>query len=134
MSERILGKHTVELDQQGTLTLYGPEGRMALPYDEAYHLLTWLYSQQSTLNKLIQEDTEQQGEPHLKIRLYQDDLSHLDELKAVIPGLEERKPAVKVLDARWDRVSERALQLLKELQLEYSVHPMLLDDEIFAQG
>jgi hypothetical protein len=134
MSERILGKHTAELDEQGTLTLYGPEGRMTLPYDEAYHLLAWLYSQQSTLNKLIQEDMDQQGEQHLTIRLYQDDLSHLDELKAAIPSLEERKPAVKVLDARWDRVSERALQLLKELQLEYSVHPMLLDDEIFAQG
>ena len=59
MSERILGRHTAELDEQGTLTLYGPGARMALPYDEAYTLLTWLdKNHRDTLFWLVQEDQE----------------------------------------------------------------------------
>ena len=59
MSERILGRHTAELDEQGTLTLYGPGARMALPYDEAYALLTWLdENHRDTLFWLVQEDQE----------------------------------------------------------------------------
>jgi hypothetical protein len=59
MSERILGRHTAELDEQGTLTLYGPGTRMALPYDEAYALLTWLdENHRDTLFRLVQEDQE----------------------------------------------------------------------------
>ena len=63
MSECILGKHTAELDEQGTLTLYGPGTRMSLPYDEAYALLTWLYeTHRGTLYQLTHEDqvSEQQ--------------------------------------------------------------------------
>jgi hypothetical protein len=59
MREHILGRHTAELDEQGTLTLYGPEVRMALPYDEAYALLTWLdENHRDTLFTLVQEDQE----------------------------------------------------------------------------
>ncbi|HEX6557023.1 MAG TPA: hypothetical protein VF026_29945 [Ktedonobacteraceae bacterium] len=57
MSECILGRHTAELDEQGTLTLYGPGLRMALPYDEAYALLTWLSeNHRDTLYWLTHED------------------------------------------------------------------------------
>ena len=57
MSECILGRHTAELDEQGTLTLYGPGLRVALPYDEAYTLLTWLYeNHRDTLYWLNHED------------------------------------------------------------------------------
>jgi len=57
MSERILGRHTAELDEQGTLTLYGPRSRVALPYDEAYALLIWLYeNHRDTLYQLAHED------------------------------------------------------------------------------
>ena len=57
MSERILGRHTAELDEQGTLTLYGPRSRVALPYDEAYALLIWLYeNHRDTLYWLTHED------------------------------------------------------------------------------
>lgn len=58
-SECILGKHTVELNEQGTLILYGPDIRMALPYDEAYALLTWLYeNHRQTLYELVHEELE----------------------------------------------------------------------------
>src|SRR6266702_6349180 len=135
MSEHILGKHTVELDEQGTLTLYGAGTQMALAYDEAYKLLIWLYRQRTTLSKFVQEDAQQQaGEKQLEIRLYQDDLDHLDELKGTIPGLQERRPAVKVLDARLETVTEQALRLLHELRLEYIVHPLLEESDSFAQG
>ncbi len=59
MSECILGKHSAELDEQGTLTLYGSGVRMALAYDEAYALLTWLYeNHRDTLYRLTHEDQE----------------------------------------------------------------------------
>lgn len=65
MSECILGRHTAELDEQGMLTLYGPGARMALPYDEAYALLTWLdENHRHTLFRLVQED--QESELYLK--------------------------------------------------------------------
>lgn len=63
-SEHILGRHTAELDEQGTLTLYGPGTRMALPYDEAYALLTWLYeNHRDALYSLAHE--EQRAEQQL---------------------------------------------------------------------
>lgn len=64
MSECILGRHTAELDEQGTLTLYGPGTRMMLPYDEAYALLIWLdENHRDTLYWLAHED--QGAEQHL---------------------------------------------------------------------
>ena len=76
----------------------------------------------------------QSGEKRLEIRLYQEDLEHLDKLRAAIPSLHESRPAVKILDAQLDPVTERAIQLLKELQLEYKIHPLLEDNDAFAQG
>ncbi len=70
----------------------------------------------------------------LEIHLYQEDLSYLDDLKAAIPDLHERGSIVKVLDARWETVSERALQLLKAYQIKYHIHPLLEDDDTYAQG
>ncbi len=64
MSDCSLGRHSAELDEQGTLTLYGTEGRVALPYNEAYALLTWLSEKhRDTLYRLTHEDQEpeQQG-------------------------------------------------------------------------
>lgn len=134
MSEYHLGKHTVKLDEQGTLTLYDAGTQVTLAADEAYKLLTWLSAQKATLASFASEEQQQGGDKQLVIRLYQDDLSHLDELKEAIPGLHERKPAAKVLDAQFETVPERALQLLRQLRLEYMIHPLLEEDDAFAQG
>ncbi|HZU02753.1 MAG TPA: hypothetical protein VFA10_23995 [Ktedonobacteraceae bacterium] len=57
MSEHILGRHTAELNEQGTLTLYGPGTQLSLPYDEAYALLQWLdENHRDTLYRLTHED------------------------------------------------------------------------------
>ncbi len=102
---------------------------------EALDLLQWLSDHKDALYSFTAVDTSRApGEKLLEIHLHEEDLGHLDELKAAIPDLHERKPIVKVLDARWDTITERALQLLKEYQLEYVVHPMLEDHEAFAQG
>jgi hypothetical protein len=59
MSERILGKHSAELDEQGRLILYGPGTRLTLPYDEAYQLLVFLYDQRDMLYQLVHDDTDE---------------------------------------------------------------------------
>ena len=57
MSECILGRHTAELNEQGTLTLYGPRTQVALSYDEAYTLLKWLHeNHRDTLYRLAHDD------------------------------------------------------------------------------
>jgi hypothetical protein len=33
-----------------------------------------------------------------------------------------------------ETISEQALQLLKEYQIEYHIHPLLEDDDVYAQG
>lgn len=103
---------------------------------EALDLLHWLSDRKDTLYSLTHQVTDQpSAEKHLQIHLHQEDLAHLDELKAVIPDLHEHRPVVKVLDAPLDTVTERALQLLKDLQIEYTVHPLLLEEhDAFAQG
>lgn len=59
MSEYILGRHTVELDEQGRLTLYSEDSHMSLPYDEAYALLVWLCeNHRETLYQLVHDDVE----------------------------------------------------------------------------
>jgi hypothetical protein len=102
---------------------------------EALDLLQWLSERKDVLYSFTAVDINlAPGEKLLEIHLHEEDLEHLEELKAAIPDLQERRPIVKVLDARWDTITERALQLLKEYQLEYVVHPMLEDHEAFAQG
>ena len=113
----------------GGICITGNQVQIHLTPDEAYALWQWLSARKDTFQT---HASEKQLE--LEIHLYQQDLSHLDELKAAIPDLHERGPIVKVLDARWETVSERALQLLKDFQIEYHIHPLLEDDNIYAQG
>jgi len=110
--------------------------RVYLNPREALDLLQWLSDRKDELYNSTQGDTNQApAETLLEIHLHEEDLGHLEELKAAIPALREHKPVVKVLDARWDAVTEHALELLKEYRLEYTVHPLLLEDyEAFAQG
>jgi hypothetical protein len=110
--------------------------RVDLTPQEALDLLHWLSEHKDALYSLTHQATDQlSGEKHLQIHLHQEDLAHLDELKAAIPDLHEHRPVVKVLDAPWEAVTERALQLLKDLQIEYTVHPLLLEEhDAFAQG
>jgi hypothetical protein len=112
--------------------------RLVLNPQEALDLLHWLYDHRDALYGLAYQDTAggQPGEKLLEIRLYQEHLDQLDRLKAAIPALHERerKPAVKILGAPMDLVTERAIALLKELQVEYRIHPLLEEDDAFAQA
>lgn len=111
---------------QGDIWIRDDQTQICLTSDEAYELWQWL----SARKDFFQEH------PHgkqLEILLYQEDLSHLAELKAAIPGLHERGPIAQILEAPGDTVSERAMQLLKDYQLEYHIHPMLEDEDTFAQ-
>jgi hypothetical protein len=118
---------TFEDRSGGGMTITDNQTHIHLTSDEAYALWEWLSVRQDTFRM-------QSSGKQLEIHLYQEDLSHLDDLKAAIPGLHERGPIVKVLDARWETVSKRALQLLKAYQIEYHIHPLLENDETFAQG
>jgi hypothetical protein len=118
-----------EDQSDGGVSITDNQTQIHLAPDEAYALWQWLSARKDAFKA---HGSEKQLE--LKIHLYQDDLSHLDELKAAIPDLHERGPVVKVLDARLETVSERALQLLKEFQIEYHIHPLLEDDDVYAQG
>jgi hypothetical protein len=105
------------------------EVQIHLNSHEAYALWQWLSARKDAFQTHANEN-----QIELKIHLYQQDLSHLDELKAVIPDLHEIGPAAKILDARLETVSEQALQLLNEYQIEYHIHPLLEDDDVYAQG
>jgi len=109
--------------------------RLDLNPQEALDLLHWLTDHKDRLYDLTHQDTTvgQAGDKLLEIHLYQENLEHLDKLKAAIPTLHERKPAI-ILGVPLELVNERAIQLLKELQLEYKIHPLLEEDEAFAQG
>jgi hypothetical protein len=113
----------------GGISITGNEVEIHLTPQEAYALWQWLSARKDAFQTL---DNENQIE--LKIHLYQQDLSHLDELKAVIPDLHEQEPVAKILDARLETVSAQALQMLKEYQIEYHIHPLLEDDDVYAQG
>lgn len=118
-----------EDQSDGGMSISDNETQIHLAPDEAYALWQWLSAHEDSFKAFA--DEKQLG---LKIHLYQQDLSHLDELKAAIPDLHERGPVVKVLDARLEAVSERALQLLKDYQIEYHIHPLLEEDDVYAQG
>ena len=103
---------------------------------EALDLLQWLSDRRDVFLSLAQKAANQgrSTEKELEIRLYQENLSYLGELKAIIPSLHEYRPPAKVLSVRLEEVTERALELLNELQLEYRIHPLLEDNDVFAQG
>jgi hypothetical protein len=111
------------------ISITDDEVQIHLNPHEAYALWQWLSARKDAFQTHTNEN-----QIELKIHLYQQDLSHLDELKAVIPDLHERGPVAKILDARLETVSEQALQLLKEYQIEYHIHPLLEDDDVYAQG
>jgi hypothetical protein len=118
-----------EDQSDGGISITDNEVHIHLNPNEAYALWQWLSARKDALHSHAHEN-----QLELKIHLYQQDLSHLDELKAVIPDLHERGPVAKILDARLEAVSEQALQLLKEYQIEYHIHPLLEDDDVYAQG
>jgi hypothetical protein len=118
-----------EDQSDGGVSITGNEVQIHLTPQEAYALWQWLSARKDALQTHANEN-----QLELKIHLYQEDLSHLDELKAVIPDLQERGPVAKILDARLETISEQALQLLKEYQIEYHIHPLLEDDDVYAQG
>jgi hypothetical protein len=109
--------------------------RLDLNPQEALDLLSWLSDHREALYGLEHQSAAegQAGNKLLEIHLYQENLEHLDKLKAAIPALHERKPAV-ILGVPLELVTDRAIELLKELQLEYKIHPLLEEDEAFAQG
>ncbi len=94
--------------------------------EEAYTLWEWLSTHRDVFLGYARGK-------ELEIRLYQEDLGHLSELKAAIPVVQERGPIAKVLNVPWEAVTERAIELLKEYQLEYHIHPLLEDEDTFAQ-
>jgi hypothetical protein len=116
----------------------GNNSRVDLNLQEGLDLLHWLSDNRDAMLSLTHQGADQvqsrDKRLELEIRLYQEDLEHLEKLKAAIPGLHESRFAVKVLDAQLDPITERAIQLLKELQLEYKIHPLLEDNDAFAQG
>jgi hypothetical protein len=118
---------TFEDRSDGGMSITDNQAQIHLTSKEAIALWHWLSDRKDAFRM---HSTGKQ----LEIHLYQEDLSHLDDLKAVIPDLHERGPIVKILDARWETISERALQLLKAYQIEYHVHPLLEDDDTYAQG
>ncbi len=118
---------TFEERSDGGVCISADQAQVNLSPGEAFALWQWL----SAHNPAFQAHP---NEKQLEIHLFQEDLDHLDELKAAIPSLHERGLIVKVFDARWEAISERALQLLKEYQIEYHVHPLLEDDYTYAQG
>ena len=118
-----------EDQSDGGMSITDNQTQLHLAPDEAYALWEWLSARKDTFKARASEKHLE-----LKIHLYQDDLSHLDELKAAIPDLHERGPVVKVFDVPLETVSDRALHLLEEFQIEYHIHPLLEDDDVYAQG
>jgi hypothetical protein len=113
----------------GGMSITDGQVQIHLVPDEAYALWLWLSARKDTYRAHSHEEKLE-----LEIRLYQEDLSHLEDLKAAIPDLHERGPIVKVLDVPWEAVPERALQLLKNYQIEYHIHPFLEGEDVYAQG
>ncbi len=110
--------------------------RVALSPQEALDLLQWLSDKRATLLSASHPGAKpgQEREQRLEIRLRQEHLDHLDELKAAIPQARESVLTFNVLDVPIDLVTERALQLLKAFQVEYMIHPLLEEHDAFAQG
>ncbi|HKV58086.1 MAG TPA: hypothetical protein VJO32_07380 [Ktedonobacteraceae bacterium] len=120
---------TFEDHGDGGMTISDNQVQIHLVPDEAYALWQWLSARKDAYQAQAHRDKLE-----LEIHLYQDDLDHLEDLKAAIPDLHERGAIIKVLEAPIEAVSERALHLLKSYQIEYHVHPLLEGDDVYAQG
>lgn len=114
---------------EGGISISANELKIHLTPGEAYALWQWLSARKDAFQALAREN-----QIELEIHLYQQDMSHLDELKAAIPALHEHESMAKIFNARLEAVSERALKLLEEYQIEYNIHPLLEDDDVYAQG
>lgn len=103
---------------------------------EALTLLQWLSEHNNRLLKSARRSINEGPNPEqeLEIHLYQENLSHLSDLQAAMPSLHEDRPPARVLSVPLEEVTTRALDLLKELQVEYWIHPMLEDTDVFAQA
>lgn len=103
---------------------------------EAVELLQWLSDNKTTLLRLSLQDVEQEdsGGGQLEIHLPEQHLVHLDALQSAIPQLQRHSPSANIFVSPADVVTERALQLLNAFQIEYKIHPLLEDDNVFAQG
>jgi hypothetical protein len=113
----------------GGVSITDNQAQVNLTPNEAYTLWQWLSERKDAFQAQSRETPLE-----LQIHLHQEDLGHLDELKAAIPDLHEHGSIVKVFDAPLGTVSEQALQLLQKFQIEYHIHPFLEDDDIYAQG
>ncbi len=113
----------------GGMTIVDNQLQIHLAPDEAYTLWQWLSARKDAFQAQAHKEKLE-----LEILLYQQDLDHLEDLIAAIPDLHERGPIVKILDVPWEAVTERALQLLKNYQIQYHIHPMLEGDDVYAQG
>ncbi len=118
-----------EDQSDGGIRIIDNDTQIHLAPQEAYALWQWLSARKEAFQKHTREN-----QIELQIHLHQQDLGHLDELKAAIPDLHEQEAIAKIFDAHLKAVSEQALQLLKEYQIEYHIHPLLEDDDVYAQG
>ena len=111
------------------------DNSVELSPQEAVALLHWL-SDRSALLDFSHEDTGKRDSTNKQIlfRLMEQHLMYLDTLKAAIPQLQEHIPATNTFAAPVDSVTERAFQLLRAYQIEYKIHPLLDDTDVFAQG
>ena len=103
------------------------QAQIHLAPHEAYALWRWLSARRDTFQAHSNAN-------QLKIHLYQGNLSHLDDLKTAISDQHAREPIVIALDPGWETVTEQALQLHKEYHAQYHVHPLLEDENTYAQG
>lgn len=115
------------------LTITDAQGRQIdLSPQEAVSLLYWLSDQKAALFRLSRHRSEPMEQ--LEIRLQEQDRVHLNALQAAMPQLQEVTPAANVFFAPMDAVTTHAIQLLEAFQIEYKIHPLLEDDNAFAQG
>ena len=113
------------------LSIVDARGRcVELSPQEAIELFQLLSDKRTTLLRLASHDIHQE----IAIHLQQPQFAYLDTLKAAIPQLQESISATNVFVAPADAVTERAIQLLEEFRIEYKLHPLLEDDNAFAQG
>jgi hypothetical protein len=105
--------------------------RVDLSSLEAVELFEWLSDKRAMLLLSLQDANLVE---QLEIHLQPQDLIHLHELQAAIPLMQEYPPATKIFVSPVHSVSEHALELLEEFQIEYHIHPLLEDTDVFAQG
>lgn len=115
------------------LTIIDAQGcQIDLSLQEAVSLLYWLSDQKASLFRLSRHKNEPKEQ--LEVHLQEQDLVHLNTLQSAMPQLREHMPATNVFLSPMDAVTRHAIQLLEAFQIEYKIHPLLEDDNAFAQG